>query len=190
MSDEGGKPRRRDEPPVPDWLTQSFVGPGEAEMMAVEEGLEAAGWSPKHRAGEVTAAVPRRRYIYRSSEWTRVSPRVYRCRVTVASAAGEFSGEAEGPAVPGVRAEIAARGALAALNHAEDGHVALALKGARVLRIFEGPIVVVGVYGMNSSTTPLVGACLVENSVEQSAIFATLQAADRWLAWQARQSSK
>ena len=168
-------------PDIPDWLTETHIGPGEAEMLA-QEGSALASVEP-----EVVAAVPRRRYIYTSSEWTRVSPRTFSCRVTVRSAKGEFSGTYEGASVPGARAEIAARATLEALNIAEGGEITLALKGARVLRVFEGPIVVVGVYGMNGGTTTLLGACIVENSVEQSAVLATLQAADRWLAYQSKQ---
>jgi hypothetical protein len=180
MSDDFKDPRDpKKKWPVPDWLM------GAAEALAAEQGTAA-----KHMEAQVIPAVPRRRYIYRSCELTRVSPRVFRCRVTLYSAAGEFSGEAEGPDVPGGRAEIAARATLDALNKAEDDFVALALKGARVLRVFDGPIVVVGVFGMNTGATPLVGACLVEDSVEQAATLAALQAADRWLAWEAKKRSK
>ncbi len=187
MSDEEkGLPEDEFQFTLPDWMTESQVGYGEAGMLADDEGE----FFERHRVdttGHVVTAVPRRRYIYQKSEWERVSPREFRCKVSIRSAAGEFSADYVGPSVPGARAEIAARATLAALNAAEGGQVALALKGARVLRIFEGPISVVGVYGMNGGTTVLVGACIVDNSVEQATILATLQAADRWLAWQSRQ---
>ncbi|UCC74805.1 MAG: hypothetical protein JSV86_09730 [Gemmatimonadota bacterium] len=170
MSDEGRTPPERDDHIVlPDWLAEA----PEQELMRATAAL--------------APGIPRRRYIFKSTESERVSPRVYRCRVTIVSAAGEFKGKSEGPDIRAVKAEIAARAALDALNKAEGGKVVLALKGARVLRVFESPIVVVGVYGLNTGeSAPLIGACMVHNSVEQAAILATLQAADRWLAWQAR----
>jgi hypothetical protein len=182
-------PEGEDDFPLPDWLKESISRP--EDLLADEESTPGEGWQPLPKPAAVAVGVPRRRYIFRSTETTRVSPRVSRCRVTILSAAGEFDGEAEGPDIPGVRPEVASRAALDALNKAEGGRVALALKGARVLRVFEVPLVVVGVYGLNTGETiPLVGACLVHNSVEQAAILATLQAADRWLAWQARKSAR
>ncbi|UCF20879.1 MAG: hypothetical protein JSU87_05600 [Gemmatimonadota bacterium] len=133
--------------------------------------------------------VPRRRHIFRSSEWTRIDGNQVRGKVTVVSAVGESSGEAQGPDVPGVRAEIAAQATLQALARAEGGEVSLALKSARVLRFMDNPIVVVGIYGVNGGEMfPLLGACLVLSSVEHASILATLQAVDRWLAWRARRS--
>jgi hypothetical protein len=172
MSDEGRFPPEQDDDIVlPDWLADE----PEQDLMRATAAL--------------APGIPRRRYIFKSTESERVSPRVFRSRVTIVSAAGEFKGQAEGPEIRAVRPEIAARAALDALNKAEGGTVALALKGARVLRVFDTPIVVVAVYGLNTGeTTPLIGVCLVHNSVEQAAILATLQAADRWLAWQARKS--
>jgi hypothetical protein len=172
MNDEGRiPPERDDDTRLPDWLAEA----PEQELMRATAAL--------------APGIPRRRYIFRSAESERLTPRLCRCRVTVVSAGGEITGEAEGPDIRGMRAEIASRAALDALNKAEGGKVALALKGARVLRIFGTPIVVVGVYGLNTGEgTPLVGACFVHTSVEQSAILATLQAADRWLAFQSRKS--
>jgi hypothetical protein len=183
--------KQRQKWPHPDWLADGGV-PEEQLAEAIQEAVQPSSAQPKagESGREVVPAVPRRRYIYRSTELTRVSPQLFRCKVTVYSAAGEFVGVAEGPEFPGARAEIAARATLDALNKAEGGNITLGLKGARVLRIFESPMVVVGVYGLNTKATPLVGACLVDNSVEQSATLATLQAADRWLAWEAKKRSK
>ncbi len=136
------------------------------------------------------ARVPRRRHIFRSSEWTRLDANKIHCKVTLISAGGESAGEAEGPDVPGLRAEIAAQATLRALDHAEGEEVSLALKGARVLRFMDSPIVAVGVYGVNGGEMlPLLGACLVRSSVEHAAILATLQAVDRWLGWRARRAA-
>jgi hypothetical protein len=188
MSDEGrSPPEREDDIILPPWLAEETGRPGGADALIDE--VMAAQQQLMRATAALAPGIPRRRYIYKSSESTRVPPRLVRCRVTIVSAAGEFTGEAEGPEIRGVRAEIAARAALEALNRAERGRVALALKGARVLRVFESPIIVVGVYGLNTGESiPLVGACFIHNQVEQAAILATLQAADRWLAWQARKN--
>jgi hypothetical protein len=189
MSDEGRNPPEDDlELELPEWLKQSGTTP--EDWLADAETAPSVSWQPMKPVAAVVPAVPRRRYIFKSSEVIRVSPRTMRIRVKIVSAAGEFTGEAEGPQIPGTRPETAARAALDALNRAEGGKVALALKGARILRVFESPLVVVGVYGQNTGqATPLVGACMVYNSAEQASILATLQAADRWLAWQARERS-
>ncbi|HSG81392.1 MAG TPA: hypothetical protein VLC48_04005 [Gemmatimonadota bacterium] len=175
--------------PWPEWLAEGGI-PEEQLLFLQEEAAKTAAAAHEKVGVHVVPAVPRRRYIFRSTQMTRVAPKVFRCKVTIFSAAGEFSGESEGPEFPGARAEIAARATIEALNKAERGNVSIGLKGARVLRVFEAPMVVVGVYGMNTGATPLVGACLVENSVEQAATLATLQAADRWLAWESRKRSK
>jgi hypothetical protein len=171
--------------PWPEWLADG--GLPEEQLMALQEEAEKTANESWISGGpQVVPAVPRRRYIYRATQMTRVAPNSYRCRVTIFSANGEFTGQSEGPEFPGARAEVAARATLDALNRAEHGSVTLGLKGARVLRLFESPIVVVGVYGMTTGTTPLVGVCLLDTSVEQAATLATLQAADRWLAWEAK----
>lgn len=186
MSDSDARDERK-KWPWPEWLAEGGIP--EEQMLFLQE--EAAKEAARAKAGpQVVPAVPRRRYIFRSTQMTRVAPKVFRCKVTIFSAAGEFTGESEGPEFPGARAEIAARATIEALNKAERGNVSIGLKGARVLRVFEAPMVVVGVYGMNTGATPLVGACLVDNSVEQAATLATLQAADRWLAWESRKRSK
>jgi hypothetical protein len=180
---------REDKPdwPWPSWLAEGGVP--EDEFLALQEAAEEAA-RERDLQPQVVPAIPRRRYIYRSTQLTRIGPRAFHCKVVIVSAQGEFTGESEGPEFPGARAEIAARATIEALNKAEKGSVTLGLKGARLLRVFESPMVVVGVYGMNTGATPLVGLCLVDNSVEQAATLATLQAADRWLAWEAKKRTK
>ena len=169
---------------LPDWMDDP--NPGDPGTMVFGDHPAPALDHPAAGNGQMSEAPSRRRNIYKSSEWIRVSPLIFRCRVTVAADKGEFTGEADGPEVPGVRAEISARATIDALNQAEGGDLVLALKGARVLRVFETPMVVVAMYALNSGeTASLVGSCMVHNSVEQATIQATLQAADRWLSWQA-----
>ncbi len=131
-----------------------------------------------------------RRHLYRGFESSRLIPRRFQARVRVALHDQEFVGEAMGADVPGARVEVAARATLAALQRAEGNRVELALQGAKVVRAFDRGVVVVGVYGLNErDVTFLVGASLVRDSIEHSAILATLQATGRWLAWAASQKN-
>lgn len=141
---------------------------------------------------EPTDAPLRRRHLYRGLESARVPPCGFRCRVKIAVHDREYTGEAEGPDVPGARAEIAAQATLAALQSAgEAENTALALHGAKVLNAFDRPVVVAWVYGLEAGeATPLVGACPVRDSIEQAAIQATLQATDRWIAWKASRQAR
>ncbi len=136
----------------------------------------------------VAGPPPRRRHLFLGSESRRLPPHGQRVRVTLQCEGIRYIGEAEGPAVPGARAEIAARAVLDALGKAEGRRLSLALRGARIMRAFEEPVAVVGVYGMASGEAQtLVGACLVRESDEEAAILAILQATDRWIAWQVSQ---
>lgn len=187
----------------PDWLTKGLAS--EAEVQGAAErpgGPESPGdleWpgEPERPSELEWPGVPyvdvpsggdqhslsKRRHVYRSYESSRISAHAFRCRVTLSTNGHEYVGEAEGPSVPGVRAEIAAKATLDALCSAENGRVILSLMTARVLRFSDMPLVVVSVYGMNDEEiNRLVGVSVVENSEEQAAILATLQATDRWIA--------
>lgn len=181
----------------PDWLTKGSAS--EAELRGAAErpegperpgGRESPGdlESPGVPYVDVPSgwdqhSLTKRRHVYRSYESSRISAHAFRCRVTLSTNGHQYVGEAEGPSVPGVRAEIAAKATLDALCSAENGRVILSLMTARVLRFSDMPLVVVSVYGMNDEEiNRLVGVSVVENSEEQAAILATLQATDRWIA--------
>jgi len=156
----------------PEWLCNGVEGESEAapESEIDETVVERFGRLP-------------RRHVYRSFESSRISAHAMRCRVKLSSNGREFVGEAEGPSVPGVRAEIAARATLNALSVAEREKLVLSLMAARVLRFSDMPLVVVSVYGMSDEeVNRLVGVSVVDASEEQAAILATLQATDRWIA--------
>jgi hypothetical protein len=153
--------------------SKGATGPIEG-IAAIGNGDSASDWQP------------RRRHVYKGFESNRVPPHGFRCKVTIELDGKEHVGVAEGREVPGVRAEIAARATLDAIEKAERKGIALALQGARVLRVFDRPVVVAGVYGLNGQhPRSLVGVCLVKDSVEQASVLATLQATDRWIAWEA-----
>lgn len=167
----------------PDWL--EGIDAGAVEMPGTPEGRgpspapETPAESNQQRSND---APPRRRYVYRSHESSRVGSHQLACRVTLAFSGREYSGLAEGASIPGLRAEIAARATLNAVANAEGGAVVLSLSAARVLRFVDMPLVVVSIYGMHGDEVKrLVGAAPVDNSEEQASVLATLQATDRWL---------
>ncbi|MGH7546089.1 MAG: HD-GYP domain-containing protein [Gemmatimonadota bacterium] len=130
-----------------------------------------------------------RRHLFRGLDTEHVAPHSFRARVRIALGDREFEGEAVGADVPGARADVAARAALAALQDAEDAGFELALQGAKVVRAFDRKLVVVGVYALRGrDVTSLVGAALVRDSVEQAGVHAALQATNRWVTWAASQA--
>lgn len=175
--------------PYPDWMIDALEMDGEMNEPLVETAdpdLD-SNEDPSFEAlvpetAQALESPPRRRHIFRGFESSRVQPHGVRCRVTIALEDQEFEGMAQGPEVPGMRAEIAARATLEALGRAEGDRISMALQGARVLRVFDRPVVIVGVYGVDQrKTRSLIGACLVTDSVEQAAVLATLQATNRWI---------
>lgn len=126
--------------------------------------------------------MPSQPQVYLSYQSYRVSPNVLRCWVTIRSNGHEMVGMADGPSLPGVRAEIAAKATLDALSAAESGSIDLSLVAARVLRFADLPLAVVSVHPADDEAiNPLVGAYIVEGSEEKAAIMATLRATDRWI---------
>lgn len=170
------------------------------EPAAARPAAAADGLSEKDVAGAVVAVdcaeAPDgerpaiRRHLFRGLEVEHVRPHRVRARVRIALEDREFEGESVGADVPGVRAEVAARAALDALQKAEGSGFELALQGAKVVRAFDRKLVVVGVYALRGrDVTSLVGAALVRDSVEQAGVLAALQATNRWVAWAAIQAS-
>ncbi len=138
------------------------------------------------------AGLPARRHLFRGFETERLTPHRLACRVTIARNNVDYIGEAEGPDVPLLRAEITARATLDAIRKAEDSVVQLALQGAKVLRVFDRRLVVAGVYGFKGrrDVVSLVGAGPVSESVEHAATLAVLQATNRWVPLMATQEEE
>lgn len=122
------------------------------------------------------------------------SENTHRIRVTVSIEwQGEsYDGHAEGPNLPKGRIEATAEATLKAVEAAteaarlENGSagapVVLALEGIKEVEAFERRFVLVSVHGMRGrSVVSLAGAARVEANPEQSAVFATLEATDRWI---------
>lgn len=165
----------------PSWLDGSNEPPADEDSGA-HAGAQSHMTEGAQAAAGTHSTLPRRRHVYRSHESSRLPPHGFRCQVKLVSQGQEYVGAAEGAAVPGARADIAARATLDAVVKAEGKKVVLSLMAARVLRFVDLPVVIVAVYALNEEEVKrLVGGAIVENSEEQAAILATLQAVERWV---------
>lgn len=104
------------------------------------------------------------------------------CRVTLQTGREEVTGEGEGANTPRGRAEAAARAVFSALarSRADDR---LGLEGVAILEANGAQYVLVAAHALDERRPiPLTGAALVDRSPEEAAIFASLQATNRWRA--------
>ncbi len=103
--------------------------------------------------------------------------------VTLACDGRVERGSAEGPDTPRNRLETAARATLAVLELLTERH-SMALEGAQVLEAFNRSYVLVGVQTIGGRETRLLtGICEVRDSAEQAAVYAVLDATNRWFNW-------
>ena len=120
--------------------------------------------------------------------------KAHRIRVTVSIEwQGEtYDGVAAGPNLPKGRLEATAGATLKAIEAAAEAArqvrdadaapVVLALEGVKEVEAFERRFVLVSVHGMRGRTVvTLAGAAAVAANPEQSVVFATLEATDRWV---------
>jgi hypothetical protein len=175
-----------------DAVEDAPVEPAESlpdEPIVAVDCAEVTGDAPEEAVPDWVQPAATRRHLFRGLDTEHVAPHRFRARVRIALGDREFEGESAGADVPGARAEVAARAALAALQEAEDAGFELSLQGAKVVRAFDRKLVVVGVYALRGrDVTSLVGAALVRDSVEQAGVHAALQATNRWVTWAASQA--
>jgi hypothetical protein len=118
----------------------------------------------------------------------------HRIRITVSIEwQGEtYDGVASGPNLPKGRLETTGAATLKAIEAAaeaarlarggDDAPVVLALEGVKEVEAFERRFVLVSVHGMRGRTVvSLAGAAAIAANPEQSMVFATLEATDRWI---------
>lgn len=103
------------------------------------------------------------------------------CRVTLHDDEVVYEGEAEGPDFSRSRLNVAARAVLEALNEATMDEISLRLEGVARLEVHERDLVVAVVQGQeNRRTICLPGVSVVDDSAEEAAVLACLQATNRW----------
>ncbi len=102
------------------------------------------------------------------------------CSVTLRSGADEFTGQGRGHDTPRGRAEAAAQATFAALA-ACRGDEDLGLEGVAIVSAHDREFVLVAARALDGRRPiPLTGAAHLDASPEEAAIFASLQATNRW----------
>lgn len=113
-----------------------------------------------------------------------------RMRVAVEWKGQRYTGDVEGPDLPGPRLEALAKAALKAVESAvvpelmerQGRRFHLSLDGVKEFEAFDRDYVLVSVYGASGrDVTALSGTAAVNDSRDRAVIMATLQATDRWV---------
>jgi hypothetical protein len=100
--------------------------------------------------------------------------------VTLSFAGRTASAEEESSDTPRSKVEAAARASIAVLDQLLSDH-SVALEGAKLLEAFDRSFVLVAVQGLGGrEAVLLIGTAEVKESAERAAVFATLDATNRW----------
>lgn len=103
------------------------------------------------------------------------------CTVTLRDGEQVYEGEAEGADFSRSRLDVAGHAVLDALNEATLDAVRLRLEGVTRFEVFGRDLVVAVVHGQeNRRSVTLPGISVVEDSPEEAAVLACLQATNRW----------
>lgn len=135
----------------------------------------------------VPAAKPQvaaeRRFVLGNVHIERATGQKVTCRVDLSHADSVFTGEAEGPDFEKARMEVAATAVLEAAQLATGDGVILALQGIDSVGAFGQSFVLAAVNGsVRRESATLAGVVRVQDSVEEAAVLACLQAINRWIA--------
>ena len=104
------------------------------------------------------------------------------CWVTLRSGTTDLTGEAQGTDTHRGRAEAAAKATFAALA-AHDDAVRIGLDGVAIVEAHGRNLVLVAARALDGRhAVALTGAAILEDSPEEAAILAALQATNRWRA--------
>lgn len=128
----------------------------------------------------VNEAASRRKHVFLDMTVESPRPRRVVIRVLLKSGGVELEGQDEGVDEARSRVNLAARATVKALERDLE-EAGVVLEGVRLIDAFDRRLVlaaVVGVGGRNSRL--LVGACEVQQSPEQAAVLAVLDATNRW----------
>ena len=102
--------------------------------------------------------------------------------ITLSCGGRSESAEEESSDTPRSRVEAAARATILVLDRLLEGH-SLALEGAKLVEAFDREFVFAGVQGLGGRETLLLtGSAEVKESAERAAVFAVLDATNRWTA--------
>jgi hypothetical protein len=125
---------------------------------------------------------PKRRIYFEDVEVRRSRTRGVSCTVTLRKGDSTFIGESEGLENERLRVELAARATIHALLAAEGDISAFALEGCRLIDAFDRQFVFAGVSVKAGRENVLVtGSAEIRDSAETAAVFAVLDATNRWV---------
>lgn len=100
--------------------------------------------------------------------------------VTLSFAGRTASADEESSDTPRSKVEAAARASIAVLDQLLSDH-SVALEGAKIMEAFDREFVMVAVQGLGGrEAVLLVGTAEIKESAERAAVFATLDATNRW----------
>lgn len=100
--------------------------------------------------------------------------------VTLSCGGRTETAEEESSDTPRSRVEAAARATVAVLDRLLEGH-SVALEGAKIVEAFDREFVFAGVQGLGGRETLLLtGTAEIKESAERAAVFAVLDATNRW----------
>jgi hypothetical protein len=151
-----------------------------AEDEASDAATEAGAGEASARTLDALSAGTRRLLLDKLEIDRRAGHRVA-CRVTLRDGETTYEGESEGPDFSRSRLDVAGRAVLEALNDATLDEITLRLEGVTRVEIVERDLVVVVVQGQeNRRTVTLPGVSVVDDSPEEAAVLACLQATNRW----------
>jgi hypothetical protein len=124
----------------------------------------------------------RRRLYFEDVEVRRSRASGMSCRVTIRQGTETFVGEATGLGTDRVRAETAAKAAVAAVQQADSEGRALLFEGARLIEAFEREFVFVALttqFGREMAL--LTGSAQIKDGIETASVLAVLDATNRWV---------
>ena len=124
----------------------------------------------------------KRRLYFEDVEVRRSRASGMTCRVTVRKGGEMFVGEATGLGSDRVRAETAAKAAVAAVHQADHEGRALMFEGARLIEAFEREFVFVALttrFGRELAL--LTGSAEIKDGIETASVLAVLDATNRWV---------
>ncbi len=102
--------------------------------------------------------------------------------VTLSCGGRTETAEEESSDTPRSRVEAAARATVSVLDRLLEGH-SVALEGAKIVEAFDREFVFAGVQGLGGRETLLLtGTAEIKESAERAAVFAVLDATNRWTA--------
>lgn len=153
-----------------------------ARVRSPEIAPASPGAGPEPQAPPAASTSADRRLVLGNVRIERAAGQKVTCQVDLSHKDSVYTGEAEGPDFVKARMEVAATAALEAAQQATGDEVRLALQGIDSVGAFGQRFVLAAVSGsVRRESSDLAGVVRVQDSVEEAAVLACLQAINRWV---------